>query len=108
MRFKKMRLALSRKRLEKNDFYEEITFEDKVVSKNVKKIVAEWMFLLEEYKKIRIERFKELFSELHEIVFPIKIKKSYYSSGSFDIIIVDNESKEYYMSKRSIYYYNDI
>ncbi len=106
MRFRIMRLTLFRAKLETSRFYEGITFQRRVEKRKAKKVLAEWMFCLERFKEIRVGSFKELFSELHEIVFPIKIQKCY--GSSLDIIIIDNKGKEYYMSKRCIYSYNDI
>lgn len=107
MNFRKLRMALLRIRLEKSDFFEDIIFEKKIVSKNVKGIVAEWMSNLQNYKRIRVEKFKDLFNELDEIVFPIKIKM-FYSYISLEIEFLDDEGKEYYMSKRNLYNYKNI
>ncbi len=107
MKFREMKLALFRKELERRKFYEEVTFEDKLVSKNSKKIIGQWIFNLENYKKIKINKFKELFSQLNEIVFPIKIQYCY-SSNSLDIMIIDNKNNQYYMSNLWIYSYNDL
>lgn len=109
MKFRKLKSVLFRIKLIFSNFYEDITFADKIVKKNVKSILAKWMFYLANYKEIRIGKFKELFSELNEIVFPIQIKDCY-GYDSLDILIIDNEGKEYYMSKRntSIYGYNEV
>lgn len=107
MNFRKLRMALLRIRLDKSDFYEDIIFEKKLVNEDVKRIVAEWMTNLQNYKQIRVEKFKDLFNELDEIIFPIKIKESY-SYRCLEIEFLDNEGKEYYMSKRNLYNYYDI
>lgn len=107
MNFRKLRMTLLRIRLEKSDFYEDIIFEKKLVSKDVKRIVAEWMTNLQNYKQIRVEKFKELFNELDEIIFPIKIKESH-SYRSLEIEFLDDEGKEYYMSKRNLYNYHNM
>lgn len=91
MRYRRMRLTLFRAKLETSRFYEGVTFQRRVEKRKVKKILAEWMFYLERFKEIRVGSFKELFSELHEIVFPIKIKECY--GNSLDIIIIDNKGK---------------
>ncbi len=106
MKFRRIRLKLFRANLEINRFYEGITFQRRAVKRKVKKVLAEWMFCLNQYKEIRVRSFKELFSELHEIVFPIKIKECY--GRSLDIIIIDNNGKEYYLSKKYVYSYDDI
>lgn len=94
-----------RRSLEKSDFYEEIIFDNKSTSKYVKEIVENWMTDLLRYKQIRVEKFKDLFSELDEIVFPIRIK-DFYSWRKPNIIIVDDEGKEYYMVKTDFDYHN--
>ncbi len=106
MKFRKIRKALFRARLEISGFYDGVTFQGKNVEKKVKKILAEWMFCLKEYKEIRVECFKDLFSKLHEVAFPIKIEEGY--GSSLNIIIIDNKGTEYYMIKRGIYVYNDM
>lgn len=106
MKFRKIRKALFRARLEISGFYDGVTFQGKNVEKKVKKVLAEWMFCLKEYKEIRVECFKDLFSKLHEVAFPIKIEEGY--GSSLNIIIIDNKGTEYYMIKRGIYVYNDM
>lgn len=106
MEFRKIRKALFRARLEISGFYDGVTFQGKNVEKKVKKVLAEWMFCLKEYKEIRVECFKDLFSKLHEMAFPIKIEEGY--GSSLNIIIIDNKGTEYYMTKRGIYVYNDM
>ena len=108
MKFKKLRMALLRTKLEKSDFYEDIIFEKEVVNeKNVKRVVAQWINNLQSYKQIRVEKFRYLFSELYEVVFPIKITEDYSYNG-LDIKFLDDEGKEYYMSKRNLYRYGNI
>lgn len=107
MRLDEIEILLLRSNLERIGFYEDIIFESKAVKKDAKRVISQWIFCLEKYRGIRIQKFKHLFSELHEIVFPIKISKSYccyskYAYSLLDIAIIDNEGKEYYMSNRSI------
>lgn len=102
MKFRKARLLLSRTKLKERSFYEDVAFETKEVKKHVQKIVEEWMSNLKKEKQIEIEKFKDLFVQLKEVAFPIKIKGVRNSRfGSFDIEILDDEGKEYYMSKRN-------
>lgn len=118
---KKVKLVLFRWRLKRNNFYEDITIvkkkvitrrgeekETKYVRKIAKKVIAEWMFSLQE-EGINIRKFKYLFSELDEIVFPIKIYDvDFYKYGRLiDINFIDNEGKSYYMSKRKLFYTED-
>ncbi len=107
MRLDEIEILLLRLNLEKTGFYEDVIFESKAVKKDAKRVISQWIFCLEKYRGIRIQKFKELFSQLHEIVFPIKISKSYccyskYAYSLLDIGIIDNKGKEYYMSNKSI------
>lgn len=91
--------------LKARSFYEDVIFEDKFVEKCAKKVLTTWMCALHHYRNIKINKFKDLFSELDEVIFPIRIVRSY---GAFciEIEFFDNEGKKYYMSKRSIYDYH--
>lgn len=109
---RKIKVALFRRKLEKADFFEDITFEDKeeqedkkrekskILGKEVKKIIAEWMFNLHEAKQIKIDKFKDLFTQVDEISFPIKITEHY--TRKVYIIFLDNKGKEYYMASRNM------
>lgn len=108
MNFREMQLAVLRTRLEKSYFYEDIIFENKFINKRVKESISNWMFNLEKFKKIKIKKFKDLFSEFSEIVFPIKIVDSYGYRYGLDIIIIDNEGKKYYMLKIDIWKYDEM
>lgn len=70
MKSRELKVNLLRKTLEKSGFYEDIIFENKFVSEKVKKIVAKWMFNLQEFRDIEVKKFRDLFKELDEIVFP--------------------------------------
>lgn len=107
MKFRKMSLAVLRIKSEHNGFYEGVLFQNQATNKAVKKVLSRWMQCLAKDKGITIESFKELFSQLHEIVFPIKIEFCY-GTSSFHMVIVDNEGKEYYMSKECILDYNNV
>lgn len=108
MKLRNLRLALLRIRLEKNNFYNEILFKNKSVKRIVKNKISEWMYHLQNYKQIKFEKFKDLFIELKEVVFPITIIASYGSkSSNLDIELVDNIGHKYYMSHRN-YSYSDI
>lgn len=105
MKFRKLRKALVRIRLRKNNFYEDVIFESKFIRKDVEKAIGDWMEDLWRYKNSRVNKFKDLFAQLDEMVFPITIRECFYSSSRLNIEILDNEKKEYYMSSRSIYDY---
>lgn len=107
MKFRELRKILTRWGLETRGFYEGINFENIKAEKRFKSLVAEWIFYLKEYKKLRVRSFKDLFMELKEIEFPIEIKECY---GTFGLrtTIVDNKGTEYYMEKTGIFLYNGI
>ena len=102
MKFRKLRMVLLRIRLKTRKFYKNIIFENKSVSKKCKRSIANWIFNLQYYRQIKVENFRDLFSQLNEIVFPITIQKSYSYFG-LNIIFLDNEGKEYYMIKENFY-----
>ena len=104
MKFREERVELLRIRLEKNNFYEDIIFKDEIVCKKVKKIVAKWMAYLKEYRQIEVEKFRDLFYELDEVIFPIKIKKIYGRNSA--IIFLDAQGNEWYMSRINSYGYD--
>lgn len=106
MKFRRPEIAVLRERLDENNFYEDIIFKDKFIEE-LKNLVTVWMYNLQEYKQIRIEKFKELFKGLDEIAFPIRIK-NLLGSRTIDIVFFDNEGKEYYMSKRHLYEYDGL
>lgn len=107
MKFRKLKELLFRLVLEWGTFYEDVIFEDKFVEKCAKKVLSVWMYELYHYRKIRVNKFKDLFLKLDEVIFPIRIVRSY---GAFciEIYFFDNEGKKYYMSKRAIYDYHDM
>lgn len=102
MRLNSVEMLLLHSNLEKRGFYEDIIFESKTVKKDVKRVIEQWIFYLQKYRGIRIEKFKKMFYQLNEIAFPIKISKSYCHCSILEIQIIDNEGKEYYMSNISI------
>ena len=107
MKFRELRKILTRWGLETRGFYEGINFENIKAEKRFKSLVAEWIFYLKEYKKLRVRSFKDLFMELKEIEFPIEIKECYGTFGLWTTI-VDNKGTEYYMEKSGIFLYHGI
>lgn len=95
------------KKLEKDNFYEDIIIENECISKEVKKIIARWMYNLQYSKRIRIKKFKDLFKELDEIVFPINID---WGAGIYSIKIIfqDKCGENYYMHADNIYGWNEM
>lgn len=107
MKFRELRKILTRWGLETRGFYEGINFENIKVEKRFKSLVAEWMFYLKEYKKLRVRSFKDLFREQQELKFPITIEECR-GTFSLSITIVDNRGIAYYMSKDGIFLYNGL
>ena len=107
MEFREMKKILVRFGLKTRGFYEGINFESKKAEKKLKKLLKEWMFYLNKYKKIRIGCFKDLFRKFNEIEFPITIKGCW---GSFNLeaTIIDNRGIAYYMLKDGIFCYNGL
>lgn len=89
----KIRKAMFRKQLRKNNFYEDVTFE----SEELEKIISEWIFDLNDNKQIELSKFNELFCNWEEIILPVRIKKKVITRGQARLIIIDAKEKEYYM-----------
>lgn len=107
MEFREMKKILVRFELKTRGFYDGITFKSKKVEKRFKSLVAEWIFGLKEYKKIKVRYFKDLFTELKEIEFPIEIEECW-SSFNLEATIIDNRGVAYYMIKDSIICYKGL
>lgn len=107
MKFEKVRLVLLRLRLKESNFYEDVAFRDKIVEKEFKKSVTKWLLNLQIYKKIQVDKFKDLFSKLSEVVFPITIDYCL-GSYSFHIKFVDDNEHMYYLSSSGIYKYETL
>lgn len=107
MKFEKVRLILLRLKLRNSGFYEDVSFKDKLVEKSFKKSVAKWMWYLQRYKQIQVDKFKDLFSELSEVAFPIIIDTCL---GAYSLYIkfIDDNEHMYYMSKNGIFAYKGI
>ncbi len=107
MKFEKLRLCLLRRRLEKENFYEDIIFGNEETKKKFKKNVTKWILYLEDYKQIKIDQFKDLFVKLSEVKFPITIEGCWGAYG-LSIDFLDNVGHKYYMYKDNIYGYKEI
>ena len=101
--FRKLKVALMRKKLEQSDFYEDVTFSTDIFKEWTQDCFAIWMYDLKRYHQIEIKKFKDLFENSNEIGFPIQIKRS--SGGGIDINFIDRNGEEYYIYNRSIYDY---
>ena len=62
---------------------------------------------LQRYKQIQVDKFKDLFTSLNEVVFPITIIDYWHcSSYSLSMEFTDNNGHIYYMSNRNICNHN--
>ncbi len=103
--FERIDVILMQRKLEKSNFYEDVVFANDTVKERGQKNVAKWMVNLKRYKQIEIKRFIDLFSNLEEIKFPIKIKKS--SKYELNLYIIDSLENKYHISSNGIFdYYN--
>lgn len=102
-KFRKLKVALMRRKLEQSDFYEDVTFSTDIFKEWTQDCFAIWMYDLKRYHQIEIKKFKDLFENSNEIDFPIQIKRS--SGGGIDINFIDRNGEEYYIYNRSIYDY---
>ena len=101
-KFRKLKVALMRRKLEQSDFYEDVTFSTDIFKEWTQDCFAIWMYDLKRYHQIEIKKFKDLFEKLN-VGFPIQIKRS--SGGGIDINFIDRNGEEYYIYNRSIYDY---
>lgn len=87
------------------NFYEDIIFKENSIK--LKIYMIKWCTNLE-YKKLKINQFKDLLLPLNEIVLPIKINNVFCSKSGrrLDIDFTDSEGKKYYMIQDTIYDYN--
>lgn len=87
------------------NFYEDIIFKENSIK--LKIYMIKWCTNLE-YKKLKINQFKDLLVPLNEIVLPIKINNVFCSKSGrrLDIDFTDSEGKKYYMIQDTIYDYN--
>lgn len=103
--FVKINVVLMRRKLERSNFYEDVVFANSTVKNQVQKNVAKWMINLKRIKQIEIKRFVDLFSNLDEIKFPIKIEGSFMNKLYLDI--TDSMENKYYMYNKGTFdYYN--
>lgn len=104
--FRKLKVALMRKKLEQSDFFEGVSFTGDIIKEEIQKGVARWMFDLKKYKQIEIKKFKDLFSD-SEVTFPIEIEWAMFTTY-ININIIDAYGNKYYMSNENAYDYHRI
>lgn len=89
-KFKVIQLYLSRPK-----FFEGVEFKNKYVENNCKEYFAIWVQRLQKYKNIKVNKFKDLFTKLDEVHFPVKIIQctAFYS---VDVHLIDSKQERYY------------
>lgn len=107
MKFRDVKLSKIRKKQEKINFYEDVLFYNKIVEENLKKFIAEWVVTLQEHSQIEVTKFKEFFTNVEQIEFPIKIKEIY-GHHCVEIKFIDKQHRKYSMIKKNIYDYREI
>ena len=61
-----------RKKLEKNGFFEDEIFDkSEFILQEQDGGISEWVYYLKKHEKLEVKKFKDLFSQLNEIIFPI-------------------------------------
>lgn len=101
-KFRKLKVALVRRKLEQSDFYEDVTFSTDIFKEWTQDCFAIWMYDLKRYHQIEIKKFKDLFEAADEVVFPIQIKYSSRGTIKIDIDIIDSNGEEYYFYSNGV------
>lgn len=83
-----------RKQLEKENFFEEVTFEDEAS----KKAVEQWLFDLKKKHGICFSGFKQLFDAWGWYIFPTTIKKDEISEDSAKLVVTDQCGIDFYLT----------
>ncbi len=99
-KFKVMLLYLLRSK-----FFEGVNFKNKSVENSCKESFAIWVLNLQKYKHIKVRKFKDLFTQLDEVQFPVKVIEC---TGLFSIhaYLIDSKQEKYYLINDG--YYSDI
>lgn len=85
------------KKLKKEGFFEEVSFEKtKFQGKIPEKGICTWLLRLNEYFGIDVKRFKDLFTKMPEVTFPINVTWIYGSECRAEIGFKDAKNTEYY------------
>ena len=86
-----------RKKLEKDGFFEDVILDQaSVVLNETDGGISGWMYYLKKYKKIEVKKFKDLFCQLKEVIFPIIITKMYGRTKYVRFEFKDRVGKKYY------------
>lgn len=86
-----------RKKLEKNGFFEDVIFDkSEFILQEQDGGISEWVYYLKKHGKLEVKKFKDLFSQLNEIIFPITITWAGKTSHTVRLYFKDREENEYY------------
>lgn len=84
-------------KLKKEDFFEEANLEKtKFKGQISEKGICTWLLKLNEFG-IEVKRFKDLFTKMTEVTFPINITRIYDSTCRTEIVFKDAKNTEYYL-----------
>lgn len=86
----------------RSNFFEEVSFKNKSVENRCKENFAIWVRNLEKYKHIKIAKFKDLFDQLDEVHFPVKVIECA-ALFSTHISLLDSKQENYYFINDSQY-----
>ena len=88
-----------RKKLEKSGFFEDVILgQASVVLNETDGGISGWIYYLKKYDKLEVKKFKDLFSQLDEVRFPITITWADGGSYTVSFYFKDREGNEYYFS----------
>ena len=88
-----------RKKLEKSGFFEDVILgQASVVVNETDGGISRWIYYLKKYDKLEVKKFKDLFSQLDEVRFPITITLAGGDSSTVSFCFKDREGNEYYFS----------
>ena len=95
-----------RKELNKRGFFEDIILDKASLIMYASDAgISGWMYCLNKYKKIEVEKFKDLFSQVDNIVFPITITKMFDEVDNVRFEFCDDLGNTYYFIC-DYYYWN--
>lgn len=88
-----------RKKLEKSGFFEDVILgQASVVVNETDGGISGWIYYLKKYDNLEVKKFKDLFSQLDEVRFPITITLAGGDSRTVSFYFKDREGNEYYFS----------
>lgn len=86
-----------RKKLEKSGFFEDVILDkSEFVLQEQDGGISGWIYYLKKYDKLEVKKFKDLFSQLDEVSFPITITWAEGDSRTVRFYFKDREGNEYY------------